>query len=380
MFSPNGNTLTMTTHSGMVYGYILSTTTLISTYNELVALLSSLTEVVILSCSSKKRGQMITNVNLPFEPTQIALGPYHLAARLGNTLKFYRWFRDKILISGGEEVNEIQCEYNIKKVDVGDGWAAVLDDKNKIHLIEIEGKTKERIFPVEGDRQVVQCFLTKVFLIYLDNTYRLKYYHIEDKSVVMEHKPDNPILRIFPNKNGTKLILQHQNGEVNLFYPTTETYFTLKMVTDRLDQVVWDNENHNEFAIINANQAYTYVISKNNIFSNIVTPVKEILALEQVENEEGEPTATKVEKNVLTLSQGFIFFMSGISVNFVPLTSHAYFANYSFENDTLEGHSRYFFSNISLRRFQQALVAAKNLKSNQFYEILGRKALENLDL
>jgi hypothetical protein len=66
MFSPNGNTLTMTTHSGMVYGYILSTTTLISTYNELVALLSSLTEVIILSCSSKKRGQLISNVSLPF--------------------------------------------------------------------------------------------------------------------------------------------------------------------------------------------------------------------------------------------------------------------------------------------------------------------------
>ena len=32
-FSPNGSTLTITTHSGMVYGYILSTTTLISTYN-----------------------------------------------------------------------------------------------------------------------------------------------------------------------------------------------------------------------------------------------------------------------------------------------------------------------------------------------------------
>lgn len=126
--------------------------------------------------------------------------------------------------------------------------------------------------------------------------------------------------------------------------------------------------------------AYSYVISKNNIFGNIVTPVREILAIEQVENEEGEPTSTRVEKNVLTLSQGFIFFMNGITISFVPLTSHAYFTNYSFENDTAEGHSRYFFANISLRRFQQALIAAKHLKSNQFYESLGHKALENLDL
>lgn len=116
IFSPNGSTLTIVTQNGLLYGYILSTATLVSTYNELVALLSSLTEVVLLSCSSKKRGQLINNINLPFEPASIALGPCHLAARVGNTVKFYRWLRDKMLISGGEEVNEIQCEYTIKKI------------------------------------------------------------------------------------------------------------------------------------------------------------------------------------------------------------------------------------------------------------------------
>jgi hypothetical protein len=273
-FSPNGNTLIIITQNGFVFGYILSTAVLISTYNELVAMLSSLSEVVLLSCSSKKKGQLINNINLPFEPTGISLGPNHLAARLGNTVKFYRWLRDKMLISGGEEVNEIQCEYNIKKVELGDGWAALLDDKNKLHLIEIENKqTKEKVFPVEGDRQIVQFFLTKMFLIYLDNTSRLKYYHIEDKNVIMEHKPDNPILRIFPNKNGTKIILQHQNGETNLFFPTTESYHHLNLVTDRVDKVIWDNENQHEFVILNGNTAYSYVISKNNIFGNIVAPV-----------------------------------------------------------------------------------------------------------
>jgi hypothetical protein len=135
------------------------------------------------------------------------------------------------------------------------------------------------LFPAEGDRTVVQFMLTKVFLIYLDSTSRLKFYHIEDKNVIMEHKPDNPILRIFPNKNGTKLILQHQNGEVNLFFPTTESYHHLVLVTDRVDRVIWDNENINEFVIVNGANAFSYVISRNNIFGNIVTPVNEILSL-----------------------------------------------------------------------------------------------------
>jgi hypothetical protein len=82
-----------------------------------------------------------------------------------------------------------------------------------------------------------------------------------------------------------------------------------------------------------------------------------------------------VEKNVLTLSQGNIFFMSGITVSYLPLTSHAFFANYSFENVNLEGHTRYFFANLSLRRFQQCLLAAKHLRAAPFYDILGKKAL-----
>ena len=75
----------------------------------------------------------------------------------------------------------------------------------------------------------------------LDNTSKLRFYHIEDKNIVMQHKPDNPILRIFPNKNGTKIILQHQNGQVNLFFSATETYHNIKVMVDRVDKVLWDN-------------------------------------------------------------------------------------------------------------------------------------------
>lgn len=88
-----------------------------------------------------------------------------------------------------------------------------MSDKNKVYLYEIEDQeAKPKTFPLEGEKQVVQYFMNKTFMILLDNTSKLKFYHIEDKNVVMEHKPDNPILRMFPNKNGTKLIFQHQNG------------------------------------------------------------------------------------------------------------------------------------------------------------------------
>lgn len=36
---------------------------------------------------------------LPFEPTGITLGPSHLAARRGNTIKFYRWTKNRIVLA-----------------------------------------------------------------------------------------------------------------------------------------------------------------------------------------------------------------------------------------------------------------------------------------
>lgn len=46
---------------------------------------------------------------LPFEPTGITLGPSHLAARRGNSIKFYRWTRNRVILTDVEEVNEITC-------------------------------------------------------------------------------------------------------------------------------------------------------------------------------------------------------------------------------------------------------------------------------
>jgi hypothetical protein len=42
---------------------------------------------------------------LPFEPTGIILGPNHLTIKRGNTIKFYRWTRNRIVLADIEEVN-----------------------------------------------------------------------------------------------------------------------------------------------------------------------------------------------------------------------------------------------------------------------------------
>jgi hypothetical protein len=65
-FSGDGQTLIITTHSGNLFAYILSINMQTSAWNELLAVLSSLTEVVLINCSSKKKGQVMKQFVLPF--------------------------------------------------------------------------------------------------------------------------------------------------------------------------------------------------------------------------------------------------------------------------------------------------------------------------
>ena len=106
-FSPDGQTLMITTQSGNLFGYILSMNMQVSAYNELLAVLSSLTEIILINCSSRKKGQVMKQFYLPFEPSGITLGPCHLAVRAGNVVKFYRWTKNRSVLPDIEEVNEI---------------------------------------------------------------------------------------------------------------------------------------------------------------------------------------------------------------------------------------------------------------------------------
>lgn len=63
-FSNDGSLLLVTTMNGYAFGFMLSTNMLVASYNELTAVLGSLTEVSILACSSKKRGVAITTISM----------------------------------------------------------------------------------------------------------------------------------------------------------------------------------------------------------------------------------------------------------------------------------------------------------------------------
>jgi hypothetical protein len=67
------------------------------------------------------------------------------------------------------------------------------------------GNSDDRKFPeYDSDKPILSIHLTEEFLIMVDVSGKLKYYLIEEKTVVSEFSPENPIEKIFPNKAGTK--------------------------------------------------------------------------------------------------------------------------------------------------------------------------------
>jgi hypothetical protein len=75
---------------------------------------------------------------------------------------------------------------------------------------------------------------------------------------------------------------------------------------------------------------------------------------------------TKIDDNIICLSQGCVFHIGGSVINMSTLASHAYLGHYKLEDDDAEGHSRYFFLGIGLKRLNNSLIACKYLKNNQF--------------
>lgn len=64
--------------------------------------------------------------------------------------------------------------------------------------------------------------LTKDFLFFVDTTGKLKIYLIEDNTIISEHRSQNPIVKVFPNKKGTKCICIDNTGHGYLFSPVDD--------------------------------------------------------------------------------------------------------------------------------------------------------------
>ncbi len=384
-WSTDGQILVVSTNRGHVLGYLMSFPTLFDTSNGIAALQTSLTEVTLLDCINKNN--VLGTISLDAEPAYIKLSAAHLAIGAANTVYFYRFVdENRQMLADKKLVNKKDYFGTVKMLTMNSRWAAVLSEKKCIlHEIEqaAEHPSEDRKFPAnETEKGIVYIALTEDFLLMLDEAGKLRYYYIEANSIIAEYKPDNPVVKVFPNDSGTKTICIDSTGCGILYNPVNGTTITLPNFSANTEKVLWDIEDQNTFCTFEREKVLTYLYVQYSLEGSTVIHLPEFTTFEEIETHSaGNVTYIAPENQPVLLKNGYLFHHSKEGLKGMYLPTHSVIESWR-EDDPEEAHLRYYLQNIALNRFEACFKVAKLCVkySAQLYEILGRECLKHLEL
>jgi len=230
----------------------------------------------------------------------------------------------------------------------------------------------------------VQIALAESFLLMVDAGGKLKYYLIEDHSFVTEHKGQNPIVKVFPNKNGTRCICIDNTGNGYFFNPIDDSILMIPNFSSETHSVLWDIETKNMFVTVDSEKIHTYLYIPLSLEGSCIIHLPEYLKIDEVDKQK-PGVVTYIDKDLkpIILKSGFVYSHArtdGIRGQY--LTTHSYMNSWRGDNDTDEGNLRYFLQNIASHRYQDCMEVARVSKkfSQQFFEVIGKQCLKYVDL
>jgi WD repeat-containing protein 19 len=225
-WTQDGSILTVTTSNGYFLGFLTIIPSLCSSFETYAGILSSLTEVSVVDCT--KSNQVIAKTELEVEPTFLHMGPSHVAVGINNQIWYYRWRSGHGPEPEIIDTASLMCKREhfgtIKQVVMNNTWTAVLSDgKVALHCIEDQSQNDIKFPQNQGDKPLAYIALADSFLLMIDTAGKLVFYLIEDGSFITEHKGQNPLVKVFPNKSGTKCICIDNTGNGYLYNPVKDT-------------------------------------------------------------------------------------------------------------------------------------------------------------
>jgi WD repeat-containing protein 19 len=374
-WTDDGQILTVLTSVGKLMNYLIIVPCLSSSYGTLASILTSLTEVTIFECVG---GVRISNkVKIDSEPSSMALGPYHLAILMNTSAWFYRWKTDKEIFNGGVCVKKMDYSGIGKAVVINSAWAAVLNATVvTLHLIESD--------KVEKQFADILCIaITANMLILADTSNKIRCFSLEDLNYVSEIRFDSGVSNVFPNSSGTRIVVKDITGGGYLYTAVNETKLTIPNFSSNVNRVLWDEADLNMFITCETEKLTGYLYSPITLYGPNVDTLRELLSIEDLDrNTRDSVTMLEKGQKPLVLYKGIVFCHSesqgNIKGNF--LSSHTYLSQWRGKNDTPEGHYKYFLQNLVLKRFKACYPVAERLGGIKIPEVLGKLALQNLDL
>jgi len=217
----------------------------------------------------------------------------------------------------------------------------------------------------------------------VDQENRIKYFFIEEMTMIAEFKADTNISRIYPNVTGTRMVALDMQGGGYLYSPINDAFLKIPKLPSGVQRIIWDNFDHNFFIACDSENAYGFIYTPVSLQGPVVESVQELLSIEDLEQPE-RPAVTILDKEikplVLTNGQLCCFSEASGSARGNYLSSHSYLDMWRGRNDNTDGHYKYFLQNLSIKRFKDCYSVAEKLNNEQISEALGNIALKNLEL
>lgn len=182
------------------------------------------------------------------------------------------------------------------------------------------------------------------FLIMIDAHGKVKYYLMEDNSVLSEHKSENSIVKVFPNQSGTKCICMDNTGNGYLFNPIDDSQLMVPNFSSTTYNVLWDIDDPSLFVTVDPEKMQTYLYSPLGLEGAQIVHLPEYLKLEEVDkNKTGVITYVDSDLKPLILKNGFVYsHAKSDGIRGYYLQTHSYITKWRGQEDNDEGHLRYF--------------------------------------
>jgi hypothetical protein len=178
----------------------------------------------------------------------------------------------------------------------------------------------------------------------LDAGGKLMYYLIEDQALLTEHKEDNKIVKVFPNRKGTRIVCVDETGNGFFYNPVTDSSIMIPNFSPDTVNVLFDVEDRNLFVTVDSDKMNTYIFVPLSLEGPSIVHLPEYLKLDEVDKPK-PGVVTYIDKDLkpIILKGGFVYsYARSDGVRGQYLTTHSYVNSWRAQNDTDEGHLRYF--------------------------------------
>ncbi|KAK0167381.1 hypothetical protein PV327_004788 [Microctonus hyperodae] len=369
-WSADGTMLAAVTHSGNVLIYLAQIPKLTSVCGNRIALLTSLTEVIVhLHTLDEEKSEPLI-INTIIEPAILAVGPMHVAVALNNRALFWN-------LSAGQTDRAIHFERDylasVNSIRLNEIYASVLfDGKIQLHTLKTdpnlikEGKDSKIFSDTSSSNGKIMCHaLSSDFLVYGTDMGRIVHFYLQVFNHSTEYSHNNGIKEIYLDTNGTLMCFIDSKNDVFIYDPINENVIQVPDYLDVVDGIIWDQSIYEKslFGIYNKSVIVAYIFIKYHIEGSKIVKVG---------------TTKLPSETIPALLYGgeITLGMAGGKLLQITLTSHDEVGNIVETKKIIE----ILDNQIKCRRFNQAWNTCMMLNDKEYWMKLGKSALANLDI